>query len=149
MSKHVGKAYHPINGSPEDIWEGFSWPCLFLGSPIWFLYKRMWSWGVFTIFLVLAASSIHFLLLIPIWLILPSFANPLHANSLRNKGYLNEKEWIKKKHPGPITVRHVNQPQREAVSIADELAKLVALKEQGVLTEEEFNKQKHKLLQQS
>jgi hypothetical protein len=38
------------------------------------------------------------------------------------------------------------QPNIETLSIADEISKLVSLKEQGILTEDEFNQQKLKLL---
>jgi len=38
MSKSVGYYYHPANNHPTEIFEGFSWPCLFFGV-FWYLYK--------------------------------------------------------------------------------------------------------------
>ena len=39
-----------------------------------------------------------------------------------------------------------NTKQSDTTSVADEISKLLKLKEQGILTEEEFNAQKAKLL---
>lgn len=38
------------------------------------------------------------------------------------------------------------EPKKETINVADELKKLGALKEKGTITEEEFEKQKAKLL---
>jgi hypothetical protein len=138
MSKLAGEAYHPVNGAIEEIWEGFSWPCLFCGF-LWYLYKGMWGWGLITLILALSTFGIS-------WLVFPFFANAQYAKSLLNQGYLNEKQWNERDRASKRTINHGLQSQREVSSIADELAKLVALKEQGVLSCDEFNKQKQKLL---
>lgn len=138
MSTLAGSAYHPINGAAEDIWEGFSWPALFLGF-IWFIYKGMWGWGVIAFILALSTFGIS-------WLFFPFFANELYAKSLLGQGYLNAKQWNEKKQVNAGTIKPALQPQQGGSLIADELAKLVALKERGVLSNEEFNKQKQKLL---
>ncbi len=44
MSKLVGRAIHPAKGSTEDIYEGFSWPCVFLG-PVCFLLHSLEGWA--------------------------------------------------------------------------------------------------------
>lgn len=84
MSKLVAKAYHPVNDSIEDIWEGFSWPCLFLDF-LWFIYKGMWGWGVIALILAFCTFGIS-------WLIFPFYANGLYAKSLLQQGYLNEEQ---------------------------------------------------------
>lgn len=45
-----------------------------------------------------------------------------------------------------ITSRNTNAQQTPAVSVADELEKLAALKDKGLLTQDEFNEQKRNLL---
>lgn len=137
MSKLVAKAYHPINDSTEDIWEGFSWPCLFCGF-IWFMYKSMWGWGVIALILAFASFGIS-------WLIFPFYANALYAKALLDRGYLNEAQRNERKRANQSGSRQEFRSPTTS-STADELAKLVALKAQGVLSDEEFTKQKLKLL---
>jgi hypothetical protein len=136
MSSSAGKAYHPANGAIEEIWEGFSWPCLFFGF-IWYIYKGMWGWGVIALILAFVTLGLS-------WLVFPFFANEQHAKSLLKRGYLNEKQWNERKQSGSNSVASESKPTTS--NIADELAKLAALKEQGVLSDEEFTKQKTKLL---
>lgn len=137
MSTFAGQAYHPVNGSTEDIWEGFSWPCLFCGF-LWYMYKGMWGWGIIAFILAFITFGVS-------WLIFPFFANGQYAKALLERGYLNEHQW----HERARAIWGDNTPglKSHAVSsVADELTKLAALKAQGVLTEEEFNQQKLKLL---
>ena len=121
MSQLVGKAYHPVNGSTEEIWEGFSWPCLSCGF-LWYMYKGMWGWGIIALILAFGTFGIS-------WLIFPFFANGQYAKSLLERGYLNEDQWNER-------TRGASKPDSKshaASSVADELAKLAALKAQGVL----------------
>ena len=137
MSTFAGQAYHPVNGSTEDIWEGFSWPCLFCGF-LWYMYKGMWGWGIIALVLAFITFGVS-------WLIFPFFANGQYAKALLERGYLNEHQW----HERARAIWGDNMPDLKSnavSSVADELTKLAALKAQGVLTEEEFNKQKLKLL---
>lgn len=137
MANNVGSAYHPINGSTEIIWEGFSWPCLFFGC-FWFLCKGMWGWAIISAFLAVPTYCIS-------WLVFPFFANGLHAKALLKRGYLNEDQWNQRKQG--ISVTNDNGSHRNVpTSIADELTKLAALKEKGLLSDEEFDKQKRKIL---
>ena len=92
MSTTAGRLYHPLNGAGEEIWKGFSWPCLFLGC-IWYIYKGMWGWGVISLILACSTMGIS-------WLIFPFFANEQHANSLLKRGYLNQKQWNDKRDAG-------------------------------------------------
>lgn len=137
MSKLVAKAYQPVNDSTEETWEGFSWPCLLCGF-LWYMYKGMWGWGIIALILAFATFGVS-------WLIFPFFANAQYAQSLLKNGYLNEAQWNERKQLS----RRANRQEVKsytASSVADELAKLAALKAQGLLSDEEFNKQKLKLL---
>ena len=137
MSTFAGQVYHPVNGSTEDIWEGFSWPCLFCGF-LWYMYKGMWGWGIIALILAFITFGIS-------WLIFPFFANGQYAKAFLERGYLTEHQWHERARA--IWGDHSPDLKSNAVSsVADELAKLAALKAQGVLTDEEFNQQKLKLL---
>ena len=137
MSKLVAKAYHPINDSTEDIWEGFSWPCLLCGF-LWYMYKEMWGWGIIALLLAFATFGIS-------WLIFPFFPNAQYAKALLDRGYLNEAQRNERQRASRGGNRQEGK-SHAASSVADELAKLPALKAQGLLSDEEFNKQKLKLL---
>jgi hypothetical protein len=137
MSKLVAKAYHPINDSTEEIWEGFSWPCFFCDF-LWYMYKGMWGWGIIALILAFGTFGIS-------WLIFPFFANAQYAKSLLERGYLNEMQWNERKQTSKGANRQ-DVKRHTTSSVADELAKLVALKTQGILSDEEFNKQKLKIL---
>lgn len=137
MSKLVAKAYHAVNDSTEDIWEGFSWPCLFCGF-LWYMYKGMGGWGIIALILAVSTFGIS-------WLIFPFFANAQYAKALLDRGYLNEDQRNERQRRSRGDNRQeVKSPA--ASSVADELAKLAALKAQGVISDEEFNKQKLKIL---
>ena len=136
MSKLVAQAYHPVNDSTEGIWEGFSWPCLFCGF-IWFMYKSMWGWGIIALILAFATFGVS-------WLIFPFYANALYAKALLDRGYLNESQRNERQRTQARNRQEIRNPVTS--STADELAKLVALKDRGVLSDDEFTKQKLKLL---
>ena len=91
MSTLQGKAYHPTNGSTEQVWGGFSWPCFFFGF-FWYLYKGMWGWAAISFIVSIVTYGFG-------WLIFPFFANEQHAKSLLAKGYLTEKQWYEKQNP--------------------------------------------------
>lgn len=128
MAKFAGKAYHPVNGSTEEIREGFSWACLLFGF-LWYIYKGMWGWAIISIFASAFTWGVA-------WFVFPFFANAQYANSLLKRGYLNEKQ---RKLQG-ISAK------RESFSIADELRKLSILKGKGILSEREFLAAKRKLI---
>lgn len=136
MAKNVANAYHPINGSTEIIWEGFSWPCLFFGC-LWYLYKGMWGWAMISLCLALATFGIS-------WLVFPFFANGQYAAALLKRGYLDEDQWNQRKQDISRT-SNTNLHQNTS-SVADELTKLAALKEKGILSGEEFEEQKRRIL---
>jgi Short C-terminal domain len=64
---------------------------------------------------------------------------------LLQRGYLNERQWNEKKRASAGSQQAPSQRQG-ADSVADELSKLAALKAQSVLSDEEFGRQKQKLL---
>lgn len=138
MSTFAAKAYNPTNGSTEDVWEGFSWPCFFFGC-FWFLYKSMWGWAVISFFASIATYGLA-------WFVFPFFANEQHAKSLMRKGFLTEEQWNQKQNPVAASTDRNHSSGWESEGIADELAKLAELKNKGILTEEEFAAQKSKLL---
>ena len=78
MSKLAAKAYNPLNGSPEDVWERFSWPFSFFGC-FWFFYKNLWGWTAISFVVSIATSGLA-------WFTFPFFANEQHAKSLKAKG---------------------------------------------------------------
>jgi hypothetical protein len=82
MSKQIGNLYHPTNREPSEIFEGFNYPCLFLG-PLWFAVKGMWLWAVGSA--LLASFTCGFS-----WVIFPFFANLMFKKHLRSNGWLSE-----------------------------------------------------------
>ncbi|MEO7859509.1 MAG: SHOCT domain-containing protein [Nitrospirales bacterium] len=139
MSRLVAEAYHPLNDSTEEIWDGFSWPCLCCGF-LWYMYKGMWGWGIIALILAFGTLGIS-------WLIFPFFANEQHARSLLQRGYVNESQRNEGRGEGKRT-DGIDAKNRLTPSVADELVKLAALKTQGVLTDEEFNTLKLKVFSQ-
>jgi hypothetical protein len=133
MSTLAGRAYHPINGAAEQIWEGFSWPCLFFGC-VWYGYKGMWGWAFIALVLAVATAGVS-------WLVLPFLANEQYAKHLLSRGYFNEKQWGERGNTSMSGT--ISSEPNSAVS---ELEKLVALKEKGVLTDQEFLHLKDKIL---
>ena len=123
--RHVkarSQGLQPVNGSPEDVWEGFSWPCSFLGC-FWFFYKNLWGWTAISFVVSIATSGLA-------WFIFPFIANEQHAKSLKAKGYLSEDQWRQKQgytHAGLSTERG-HSASSQSVPIADELSKLADLK---------------------
>lgn len=104
------------------------------------MYKGMWGWGIIALILAFATFGIS-------WLIFPFFANGQYAKALLERGYLNEAHWSERNRKSRGTHRAAVK-QHLTPSVADELVKLAALKTQGVLTDEEFNTQKLRVLSQ-
>jgi hypothetical protein len=133
MSVGLGKMYHPTNGAPIEIYRGFSWPCLFLGC-FWYGFKGMWGWAVLAFAAALLTAGFS-------WLFFPFFANGQHVSSLKSKGYLTEEQ--RRGAKMPVTTQGASAPR----DVAGELAKFAELRDKGVLTAEEFDEQKRRLLQ--
>ena len=69
-----------------------------------------------------------------------------YVNLFRGRGYLNETQWEDKKRSARTSVATMGSPNHGVAPIADDLAKLASLREKGVLTAEEFDKQKQRVL---
>ncbi|MFK3940768.1 SHOCT domain-containing protein [Pseudomonas monteilii] len=148
MSTKGEVLYHPVNGSTEQTWDGFSWPGFFF-SGIWLLIKGLY--GQFVIFwlVVLVTAGIAAPVL---WIVYACMGNKLHKNALMKKGYLTEHQWQTKPHSQQPTVvvsstpAPVHPPLSSQKDTVTQLRELADLKAAGVLTEDEFHQQKAKLL---
>ena len=131
MSRSVGFFYHPTNNHPVAVFEGFSWPCLLFGF-FWYAYKGMWKWFILSLLIISFTGGIA-------WLVLPFFANGQHQNSLKTQGYLDKKRDENSEKSNSSKNNNENDN-------LDKLKKLSDLKDQGIITEEEFQNKKKDLL---
>jgi len=79
MSQYVGKLKNPKTNEEVEIYQGFSWPCLFFGV-LWFLAKGMLLWAAISFIIVLVTGGIA-------WLFLPFFSNNLHYQAAIKGGF--------------------------------------------------------------
>ena len=159
MSTQGETLRHPVNGSRELTWDGFSWPGFFLGV-FWLLVKGLY--GHFVINLLLVVITAGFAAPI-VWVVYGIAGNGIHKNSLIEKGYLTETQWNDrnpKQAEGPVAwplakeaaeaaeifATQASPRTRAPALIADELKKLSELRRDGVLTDDEFTQQKSALL---
>ena len=164
--KHFNIYKNP-QGDYRAIKEGWSWSAFFF-TGIWALINRMWLLGItFTgmeVFIVVSTAGAGFVLNLFWSIVLGVQGNKMLANHLLRTGYesiatLNartEEEaialFLKSTPKDPVRKDQKNDdkdiPEKKGnnLSIANELTQLATLKEDGYLTEEEFNVQKKKLL---
>ncbi len=135
---------HPVNGSPEETWDGFSWPAFFLGV-FWLLIKGIYGHFVVTLLLVLISYGWAAPI---IWIVYGAIGNGVHKSSLLKKGYLTESQWQQRnEHAGPASkTQAVASAQKDPL---EKLRELADLRDKGILTEEEFTAQKAKILNSS
>jgi hypothetical protein len=138
MSTSAGVLVHPVNGHKVEIYRGFSWPCLFLGF-FWYGFKGMWGWAVIGLVAALMTWGIA-------WLFFPFFANEQHITYLKKQGYLTPEQVHDKRSVGSVENRTVSPSVTVVGSVADELRKLAELRDSGLLSEGEFQKQKQRIL---
>jgi hypothetical protein len=131
--------YHPVNGSTEQTWDGFSWPALLFGV-IWLLVKGLY--GHFLINVVLLVVTAGFAAPI-IWIVYGAIGNGAHKNALLKKGYLTSEQWSERSGQGKSVPAGVGVAPKDA---ATQLREFADLRDRGVLTDEEFAQQKAKLL---
>jgi hypothetical protein len=113
--------------------EGWSWGAFFLGF-IWYWINGIWGKGLLylVLCLVLAPTIIGTVL---VWLVMASKFNHEYYNFLLDSGY-------KVHNPNIIEP----EAKATAVSYTNELEKLVTLKDRGVISAEEFEVGKKKIL---
>ncbi len=138
MSTKGESLYHPVNGSVEATWDGFSWPAFFFGL-IWLAVKGLW--GHFVVNLLVLIVTAGFAAPV-VWIVYGFIGNGAHKNSLLKKGYLSEAQRDNKTEAPPA--RSVSLSP--AKSKIDQLQDLASLREKGHLTDDEFASQKAKLL---
>jgi len=135
--------HHPVNGYEEQTWDGFSWPAFFFGL-FWMLAKGLY--GHFLIMLLIIAAT-YGLAAPLVWITYGFTGNEAHKISLLRKGYLTTAQWESRSAPS-LTVSNSSQAittnqQRDVVT---QLRELADLHDRGVLTDDEFSKQKAKIL---
>ena len=165
MSRSAGALIHPINGQPVPVFSGFSWPCLFFGC-FWYLYKGMVAWFLISLIAVIVTGGLALPL---VWIILAFLANGAYTRHLLSQGYLTPQQNEGRRYEAQDRRYEVeerryqdevrNWQERRAsraatadtpappASLADELAKLAKLRDDGILSEAEFEAQKKRLLQ--
>lgn len=126
---------HPINGSIEQTWDGFSWPAFFFGL-IWMAVKELY--GHFLVALLIAVLTGGFAAPI-IWIVYGFMGNGFHKTPLLKKGYLTEQQWSEKGQaaapaaaPAPLVATPAHRDH------AAQLRDLVELRDKGALTDAEF-----------
>ena len=130
---------HPVNGTKEQTWDGFSWPGFFFGV-IWLLIKGLYAH--FLINLVILFVTAGFAAPI-VWIVYGFIGNEAHKSSLLKKGYLTEQQWSKKESTPDVAPAFPNSTTKDNLT---QLRELAELKEKGFLTDEEFTRQKEKIL---
>jgi len=130
---------HPVNGSLEQTWDGFSWPGFFFGV-IWLLVKGLW--GHFVINLVILICTAGFAAPV-VWIVYGFIGNGAHKASLIKKGYMTESQWASKE---KTTVSAPLPPTPAPRDRVAQLKELAELRDRGILNEEEFTRQKASLL---
>lgn len=140
MSSPSETLYHPINGTTEKTWEGFSWPGFFFGV-IWLAIKQLWVHFIVSIIIIIITAGFG---AIPVWIFYGFTGNSFHRKLLLSKGYLTKEQFSQKTERDKKSFLSENKFTN--TSVADELAKLAELRNSGILTEEEFLQRKRKLL---
>ncbi len=152
MAKVVAKAFDPKSGMEHPVYEGFSWWALLFGF-FFLLYKAAYVEAAAYFFTSIGISIVISSLLVngggadlvslslsvlPVQLVFAAMANSIVANSYVRKGFLTEKQWLARKiySMTPAAPRNT----------AEEISKLADLKERGLLSTEEYQKLKSKVI---
>ena len=140
MSKRGKILRNPVNGAVEETWDGFSWPAFFFGV-IWLLVKGLY--GHFLINVVILILTGGFAAPI-VWIAYGFIGNEIHKKNLLNKGYLTNEQWTAKNDREEyVPGRFSSGNEKDSI---DKLRELGELKEKGIITEDEFLKEKSKIL---
>ena len=146
MSTPGETLYHPINGTPENTWEGFSWPAFLFGA-FWLVAKGLWSQFIMSLLLIIVSGGWAAPVL---WILLGIAGNGIHKTSILKKGFFTKAQYDERY--GSTTARNT---ERAAVGITsappkdmiDRLKDISDLRDRGALTESEFADQKARLMQ--
>lgn len=130
MSTKSEVLYHPVNGTTEQTWDGFSWPGFLFGI-IWLAIKQLWVH--FLVTLIIAIITAGFAAPF-IWIYYGFKGNSHHKSLLLSKGYLTENQNEER-----------GKASKAPNNIADELLKLAQLRDGGVISEDEFTDRKKML----
>ncbi|AMP36997.1 SHOCT domain-containing protein [Ralstonia solanacearum] len=145
MSTKGEVLYHPVNGSQEETWDGFSWPA-FLFGVIWLAIKQLWVHFIISIIILVITAGFGGIL---IWFFYGFQGNAIHKKALLAKGYLTKAQYDDRQvaqRSSLSTAVPASTPAAARSHVADELVKLAGLRDSGILSEEEFTIQKSKLL---
>ena len=141
MSREGETLFHPVNGSSEKTWVGFSWPAFFFGI-FWMLVKGLYAQAVISILISVVTAGFG----VPVlWIVYGFIGNGLHRKSLVKKGYLNERQYQKSSNFEAQEPRKQSSQKSES-DVVEKLTALAKLKESGALTQDEFEAQKARLL---
>ena len=140
MSIKGAVLYHPLNGTTEQTWEGFSFPALFFGV-FWLLMKGLFGHFLVNFLIVAITSGIAAPV---VWFAYGLVGNSAHKSSLLKQGYLTEKQWSRRELTQPV--EHRIEPSAPQKDVVDRLKGLAELRDSGVITEDEFQQQKSKIL---
>ncbi|MDD2880446.1 MAG: SHOCT domain-containing protein [Rhodoferax sp.] len=141
MSTKSDNLFHPINGTQEETWYGFSWPAFFFGI-IWMLIKGLYAQAVISIIISIVTAGFA----IPVlWIVYGFMGNELHKKSLLKKGYLTKSQHESSQKSTSNSTISQASPHPSSDSI-DRLTALAKLRESGALTQEEFDTQKGTIL---
>lgn len=147
MAKVVAKAFDPKSGLEYPVYDGFSWWALIFGF-LFLLYKAAYLEAAIYVAVFIGISlvaapvvgsgvGITFVYLL-LNLAYAAMANAIVANSYVRKGFLTEKQWLAR--------TNYSTTQATPITTADEIAKLADLKERGLLSADEYQKLKSKII---
>lgn len=131
---------HPVNGSVEQTWDGFSWPAFLLGV-LWLLVKGLNGHVVINVVLLIATAGFAAPV---IWIAYGVMGNGVHKAALLKKGYLTEEQWHAKQ--GGVATGDGSAHHGGADQLS-QLRQLGELRNNGTLTDEEFQREKARLLE--
>jgi len=131
--------HHPLNGSPEQTWTGFSWPAFFFGI-FWLLVKGLYGHFLINLLIVIFTGGIAAPI---VWIAYGCIGNEAYRSSLLKKGYLPSAQQVPRQHLTIQPSNSASQTPRDHVAL---LRELTDLRDRGALTNEEFDQQKKKLL---
>ncbi|SOZ73841.1 hypothetical protein CBM2626_U60003 [Cupriavidus taiwanensis] len=121
-------------------------PPAFVFGIIWLAVKQLWVHFIVCLVLLFVTAGFA---AIPIWIFYGGMGNSFHKTDLLSKGYLTRAQYEQRQGNSTSSSAAGTESRNTAasrLSVADELAKLVQLRDSGALTEFEFSEQKQKLL---